>query len=351
MFSLANANELREKLPVFDGFDGKFADPLLDEYTRHYGLQCDDFESMGGESTKSIDSPRPAIARSIGKIESAGFTIVVQHFYRIDNAREADENFPSSQGTIFLLHGYYDHIGLFGHIIRHCLKLNYNVLMFDLPGHGLSSGEAAAIDDFEQYVQVFIDCLQYAQRFELPRPWVAMGQSTGAAIILQGLQFADLNNRFHFSSYILLAPLLEPRHRWWGRLLFLFYSSLVKTMKRGFSRNSHDEKFLHFISNEDELQCRELKVSWVTAMFNYGKKFKSSESSNIALKIIQGSGDGTVDWKHNLRCILRKFPNSSVSLIAGAGHHLVNEAAQFREQVFSRIEQTLESSKKAHDSE
>ena len=42
------------------------------------------------------------------------------------------------QGTLLLLHGYYDHMGLYRHVVDWALSMNFAVLACDLPGHGLS---------------------------------------------------------------------------------------------------------------------------------------------------------------------------------------------------------------------
>ncbi|MCZ6709064.1 MAG: alpha/beta hydrolase, partial [Gammaproteobacteria bacterium] len=53
---------------------------------------------------------------------------------------------PDSTGTALVIHGYYDHVGLYGHLIRHLIGRRLAVVALDLPGHGLSSGERATIE-------------------------------------------------------------------------------------------------------------------------------------------------------------------------------------------------------------
>src|SRR5690606_16869711 len=64
----------------------------------------------------------------LGRISVDGFDVAVQVWR------------PSPpRGTLVLLHGYYDHMGLYRHLIRWALGQRLAVLAFDLPGHGLSS--------------------------------------------------------------------------------------------------------------------------------------------------------------------------------------------------------------------
>lgn len=84
------------------------------------------------------------------------------------------------RGTTFLVHGYFDHLGLYGHLIEHLLARGQAVVAFELPGHGLSGGEPLAIDSFGDYQRVLSDLLQRCRHF--PKPFNAVGQSTGGAV-------------------------------------------------------------------------------------------------------------------------------------------------------------------------
>ena len=110
-----------------------------------------------------------------GLMDSAGYQVVVQAWQKED-----------ARGTAVLVHGYYDHTGLYSSLIRFCLQQDWNVVAFDLPGHGLSSGEQASIGSFQEYDEVFSHVLQRVQQ-SLPGPLYAFGQSTGGAILINYL--------------------------------------------------------------------------------------------------------------------------------------------------------------------
>jgi alpha-beta hydrolase superfamily lysophospholipase len=38
-----------------------------------------------------------------------------------------------------------------------------------------------------------------------------------------------------------------------------------------------------------------------------------------------------------MKLLQRKFPNLSLQMIAGAGHHMVNEAPALREEIFAAL--------------
>lgn len=247
-----------------------------------------------------------------------------------------------------ILHGYFDHTGLYRHLVKHLLDLGISVFIFDLPGHGLSSGKRAAIKSFNQYQS----CLKsvVTTQLDLNRPTYLIGQSTGAAVIADMLSassdsgLADtLQQSFKQLDAIFLAPLLKPVA--WVKAEILH--SLVRGRKaywpRTFRDNSHDEEFLRFIKEKDPLQHQELSVEWVGALRDWLPAMLSRPRyqglSNIT--IIQGTEDETVDWRYNLNVYRKLFPLGSVVTIRGAGHHLVAESENYRDNVFAAIDRAM----------
>ncbi len=318
MFEKSSADKIRESLLALD-FNAKADNSeLVRSYIDFYAM---DFSS----------SSLP-IRYVIGSFDSGPYKIVAQYF---------DVSPAAKRGTVFLLHGYFDHAGLYGNLIRHFLEQGFAVAIFDLPGHGLSSGKLASIESFRDYDRALLECLTIAETQQLSQPWILAGQSTGAAVIVDSILEDNLPEKFKIANYILLAPLVQPRY--WGRSSILFQISrwFVSSTKRSFTQNSHDEEFLRFLENSDVLQARFVQTDWVHAMIDYLKRYKAAEPSDVALHIIQGSGDDTVDWESNLPSLLEKFPDGEVHMVPEARHHLVNESAEFRRKVFTLIDEIL----------
>ena len=314
MFSKEDASRLRESLGPMDFLAPVSPGKLIQTYRDFYGL--------------NFGSSRLTIVHHMGYLESADFKVVCQYF-QVPLAEQ--------RGTVFLVHGYFDHIGLYSHLIGYCLQSGFSVVAFDLPGHGLSSGVEASIVSFQQYCAVLLECAQTAQRQQVHSPWLLVGQSTGGAVIMDALLSNKLAERFSFDAYVLLAPLLRPRDWLKSKALFMMTRWFVQSTRRTFSRNSHDPEFLKFLQQSDSLQSRVLQRDWVLAMIDFQKRFARSPPSQQAVQIIQGSGDGTVDFDYNLPRILAKFSGSKSYMVSDAGHHLVNEAQPYRDRIFSLL--------------
>lgn len=243
--------------------------------------------------------------------------------------------------TCFIVHGYMDHSGLYYKIAGHFLKKNINVVMIDLPGHGLSSGAPATIDDFSAYYHTLRDVLNIFSQ-AVAEPYCLVGQSMGGAIVMDYLLRASAREtELKFSEVILLAPLVRPK-KWLGICFaHAWLSHFTTSIKRNFSVNSHDKEFLDFLKYQDIFQTKRLPVQWVGAMLAWQKKFHQLPPSPIKLMVVQGDDDQTVDWRFNIKAIATQFPNSAVCIIKDGRHHLAGENGIYFEQVLKAIDQQL----------
>jgi alpha-beta hydrolase superfamily lysophospholipase len=317
MFSREDAVELRSSLAPIEFAGPSNLNSQALAYADYYGL--------------NFHQNSPLQAHRIGTIQSDSFQLVVQYF---------SVPIEQQRGTAFLVHGYFDHAGLYGNLIKHCLQQGFAVALFDLPGHGLSSGKFASIASFNQYSQAFLSLVAEAEKQQLNKPWYVIGQSTGAAVLVNCV----IENSFpreSFAQTILLAPLLYPRNWKATRVLFSVTRWFLSSTNRNFSTNSHDQEFLDFLRTSDSLQSMKLPTDWVLAMIDYHKRFLEFQPQSQAINIIQGTEDQTVNWAYNIKKIEEKFVGTKTYLVNGGRHHLVNESKDYRERVFSLIDQLL----------
>jgi lysophospholipase len=317
-----DADELQHALKPLDWQKLPEISPAQQRYLHYYGI---DFASHDDE-----------LKHHIGHFSAAGYQLTAQIFYR-DNAK----------GTAILMHGYYDHVGIYGSLIEFCLQQGWNVFAFDLPGHGLSTGDRAVISDFAEYDQVFNAAIEQTHNFQQHTatdalPLHVFGQSTGGAIIINYLLTRQIQQQNSpFASINLLAPLVRPCSWTSAKILHTLLSPFMKQIKRNFAMNSNDIEFLRFIAEQDPLQPLALSVRWVGALRNWVQMIEECESSDLAINIVQGDQDGTVEWRHNMPLLLEKFPQRKLLMIEGGRHHVVNEEASKRKQVYQWLQQVI----------
>ena len=247
---------------------------------------------------------------------------------------------PDATDTLLLVHGYLDHVGLFTHLIRFGLERGYNVLAFDLPGHGLSSGQQAGIDDFSHYSAAIRDVRNASSLDQQPMRVIA--QSTGGAALV------DLASHgpWPFEQTVLLAPLVRPANWWQVRLMHTLAHRFIDGVPRKFAENSTDLNFLEFIQR-DPMQSTRIQVSWVGALKRWLRGLQFCDLGVGPVLVIQGREDTTVDWRYNMRRIQELFPGSVIEYLPEAGHHLANESERWRNLYLAAIAAYFDESPRA----
>ena len=288
-------------------------------------------EALAYQRFYGLDFPHrtPAPKRQLGCFNAGGYQLVSQVWW------------PDSPpvATLFVIHGFYDHMGLYRHVIEWGLNRGFVVIACDLPGHGLSSGERASIDDFAQYQAVLQGLFIEAQSLHLPQPWHLCGQSTGGAIVLDHLLRYGEQSPAQGKA-ILLSPLVRPKDWGWSKLSYYLLRPFVKGIARRFSENSNDPAFLPFLQ-ADPLQPLRLPTAWVGALARWIPRIENASPSARQPLVVQGQADKTVDWQHNLEVLKTRFNQPRVLLLPEARHHLANETAAIREQYFGFLDQYL----------
>ena len=294
---------LREGLPAFAR--ARKVNPLQREFCRFYGI---DFQDR-----------LPGVKYRVGTVSSGACTLAVHRWLQ-----------TGASSNLLLVHGYFDHSGLFGKLVEYGLSRGCNVLIFDLPGHGLSSGEPAVIDNFADYGRAIDAVLEAVKLPRLPL-WV-MAQSTGCAALIEYARAYP----WPFAAVVLLAPLVRPYEWRWGRLAHTLLRPFAHSIERKFAPNSTDRAFLEFL-RQDPLQSRRLPVRWVTALGKWMDSLPAQDLGVGPAMIVQGDADHTVDWRYNIPFYQRLFPGSRVKMVPGAGHQLANEATAIRERYLAAV--------------
>jgi len=307
---------LRQQLRLLTPGSPVLLSPAEDAYLRHYGIHFT--EQVAG------------LAHHFGVVESDSHRIAAHLWVP-----------AGATGTAIVIHGYYDHTGLYGNLVRHLIDRGLAVLAFDLPGHGLSTGAPATIETFDHYVRAFDACLA-ALGAHLPKPWCLFGQSTGGAVAMEWLLANGYTREtVPFARVVLLAPLVRPYA--WGknRVVYEVARRFIRERPRTFADNAENPEFLEFLRERDPMQARILPVEWVTAMVRWKRRFERYPRTDIRVLVIQGHADQTVDWRYNMKVIGRLF-EPRMFYIPEARHHLVNESVAIRARIFQAIDGELD---------
>ncbi|MGH1462244.1 MAG: alpha/beta hydrolase [Neptuniibacter sp.] len=290
----------------------------VSSYLRHYHLY--DLASSG--------------VYRIGRMVLDDVAVTLQLFQQRD--------IVSTKGLVIVCHGYMDHVGLYSHLITALHQDGFDVLCYDMSGHGLSDGDPLAVNDFEHYALQLDAVIKYVKTAGTG-PIHLIGQSTGGAVICAQHLLLEAPQTLSGGKRILLAPLVRPSMWRSIQRRFRWLKYVIRRVPRRYSRSSHDHDFVTFLAENDPLQHTEIPVSWIGAMLAWGDWLEQQEPSSEPVYIAQGTEDKTVDWKHNLQVLKAVYPNSQVMMIKNARHHLVNESDQYLNPVLKFISSVLQS--------
>lgn len=300
-----------------------WSDTFIDSLQQDFQYQTGFTES----TTPNIDfylnyySLPDSVNYQFGTVRSDSFRLAVQIFSPI-----------SPEGSALIVHGYNAHAGLQQQLIRYLLKYNLRVVLYDQPGHGLSSGEMATIGEFGEYGSALSDIINELES-ELPEPRLLMGHSMGCATILTWLRDST---QPEFEHLVFLAPLV--RHRFWelGKFSTKLVSPIRESVPRRFRASSSDTTFVKFWK-QDPLMGRDVPLDWAKALYRWNKEMEQEAAFPGKILVIQGDKDRVVDWRFNLPFLAERFEEKRLYLIEGAMHQLQNEGYPIRRRVLQQI--------------
>lgn len=311
--------------PSAPGFDPEALRAALGRYPQ----RANSVAGMGGYVDCFGLETDPGVEHLCGFVDAAGHRVFCQRFVP-----------PAPRGRLLLVHGLFDHGGIcWRNQLRWALDRSIAVLLFDLPGHGLTSGDPTHVDDFEDYVDVLETVLPVLSD-GLPGPLLAAGHSTGCSVLLHACLDASRGG-FEPHDLLLFAPLVRPGRDRLLRMAVPMVSAFSRALPRTPEGNTSDPEFNALRAQGDPLQPRSLSLAWLRAMLRWSARFDAFGASDRPALVIQGTQDAVVDWRPNLRRIAARLPALREALIDGAGHGVQNEPSPRREQIHALLDERL----------
>jgi len=95
-----------------------------------------------------------------------------------------------AKGTLLITHGQAEHSDCYNNLARQLNQERWNVVGWDLPGHGRSEGKRGYVGDFHHYIRnlfAMLEHLKSQKQLSLPEPLVLFGHSMGGLITILAL--------------------------------------------------------------------------------------------------------------------------------------------------------------------
>lgn len=234
-----------------------------------------------------------------------------------------------SKGTLFALHGYFVHSALLKYVIQRGLDSGYTVIVADLPGHGLSTGDRASIEAFSDYADLVHEMTALITE-HLPEPYFLLGHSTGGSGVWE---YALKHPDNPYKKIVLGAPLV--RSYLWGLSTTGYHlgKNILPEVPRLLRPTTREPEFLELVLR-DPLQYPGTPVQWVKALIEWNdNQIETYPPSAQNMLIIQGTEDTVVEAEFNIPFLARKFPLAKVEWVPQCRHDLFWEIEPIRNQV------------------
>ena len=275
------------------------------DYFSYYGV-----DSLGGERTYGF----------IGEGEDSLWTWSVTP--------------PEAKGTVLFIHGYLDHSALSLRLLTFLNREKYRIITFDLPGHGLSGGQRAGMNDFDEYRKSLSRVMAYWGLES--EETVFIGHSTGGAVVLDRLLSGE-----KAKGAVLAAPLIRFHHFKRAAFLLNHLPEKVGSLKTSKRPTSSDREFTEK-KRRDPLGIERMPVNWPRALIAWEKSLPDGPAPiETTLLVVQGGKDRVVAYEDNTARILTWFPRAEIRFYPGLKHHILNEADA--DELYGDMERFLES--------
>lgn len=254
---------------------------------------------------------------------------------------------PVPRARAVILHGYMGNAGHYAPMANILLASGVEVILLDLPGHGLSSGARNTIESFHDYG----DSLAALLPRIIPEsgdglPLFGIGHSTGCSA------FVDLLGRHpaaaaQFDRLVFAAPLVRISD-WDLKLtaINLLVHGTIGLPRGPFvsSGSIANEEFRDFQMQGDPLYTSIFDPTWVHALDRWNEEVAAWQNPAWAGKIlvVQGTSDDVVDWPWNLERLKALLPQLEKELFPGLSHNILQEKPGRIGPVIERIRTFLE---------
>ncbi len=243
---------------------------------------------------------------------------------------------------VVAVHGIGEHLGRHRHIPE-LLGAEFNILQFDLRGHGKSEGRRAHVDSFRQYYQDLATVINYLKVEFRPEKYSIIAHSMGA-LIACGYMAGHVRDDFYPSLvFISSPPIVLPGAM--GKIIdyspisfIQWLSSFSSSVELGglvdLNGLSHDarvsEQYAH-----DDLNAIKLHTKLVLELARNAKEvFSRPIRIKCPAVCVVGSEDKIVSVNAIKEYFTRIEKGFLLKIFEGAFHELHNEIAKYREPYF-----------------
>ena len=254
-----------------------------------------------------------------------------------------------SPNWIVWVHGICEHLGRYPHM-EELFSKNFNILKFDLRGHGKSQGQRAYIENFEQFIEDLDEVLNFLKTNYNSPQYALMGHSMGALIVSGYMQ--NMVSKQYYPQVIFLNSPPAGVPGFGGAIARITPQGITKflsSLKIGVNLTglvdlkglSHNPKIgADYV--KDKLNSLIIHSKLMFNLLNYSKLvFSKPLRASCPIFIAVGSKDRVV-CPQTIISFCRSIDTSiKLKVIDGAYHELHNETEEYRLPYFKFMKECI----------
>jgi acylglycerol lipase len=250
-----------------------------------------------------------------------------------------------AKATVVVMHGFAEHGGRYGHLVRALLPHGYAVLTFDARGHGKSGGRRVYIDRFAEYDDDLAVILALAAN-QAPQPLFLFGHSQGGLITLH----LALRGTLPVKAVAVSNPALANKVQvpGWKSGLAKVASKYAPTLAvpaglppTDITRDAAEVQAY----DRDPLNSKNATSRWYTEFLQAQAEVLARPEAQAVLPMLAllGTGDRIIDAAVSEQ-FFGQVPGGrcQTKIYAGFYHELINEPEAERNQVLGDLQRWLD---------
>lgn len=235
------------------------------------------------------------------------------------NVNEFEANDKSEDVTVIVTHGLAEYSKNYKELAEFLQDNNFNVITYDLRGHGKSLGKRGYIKSYDDYVSDLKELVNYAKK-KTTKVFL-IGHSMGGIITnLYVVKYGNVNGVIVTSSPFDYLPSIDKIRK------FPFKKLLgLKQLKTSFT----DTRLLHEINYVDDIyDLKKYYAKIGVEVLYYGIKYLNENISNykVPALFIHGKKDKLVPYEHSEKISKSiESTDKTLSLYENSLHNIIND--------------------------
>ncbi|MFP5459141.1 MAG: alpha/beta fold hydrolase [Bacteriovoracia bacterium] len=250
---------------------------------------------------------------------------------------------------LIVTHGLGEHMDRHQHFLK-LFAGQFNILLYDLRGHGRSEGERVNVHEFADFRRDLQAMVEYLKlEFSMKR-FMVFGHSMGGLITADWVQNEAREDLYPEKIFLssppvgapgILGPLFGNAPQFLLRGLADFPLTLPLGGILDLSRLSHDSRVLQNYLNDEYVELKVHTHLFFQLLKTSRDVFSRPLRARCPIYASVGSEDGLVNAKMLVRYFTDVEKNTKLLQVPGGYHELHNEVEKYRTPYFNFLRESL----------